>query len=82
MLPVPEKRSSTFDSSKSILFDNTLNSASFAKSVVGRAGNPAGGLMNLPLNFPPIMRNVKVDKVDNIDAEYFAQMVKRLKEAQ
>jgi hypothetical protein len=38
--------------------------------------------MNLPLNFPPIMRNVKVDKVDNIDAEYFAQMVKRLKEAQ
>ena len=79
MLPVPENKSKTTVSSKSIRFDNTLNNASFAKSVVGRAGNPTGGFIILPLNFPPIIRNVTLYKVGNTYAGRFAQKAMRQK---
>lgn len=47
--PVPENRSRSAESSKSISFISILNNPSFAKSVVGLALYSAGGVIVGPL---------------------------------
>src|SRR5437868_616583 len=56
IFPVPLNRSSTLISSNSIWFKRILNSASFARSVVGRTGRFLGGLSLSPLKVPPMIR--------------------------
>ncbi len=52
---MPEKRSRTEIFEKSYWLARVLNSPSLAKSVVGRALNPFGGMMYLPRSVPPII---------------------------
>ena len=56
MPPVPEKRSSTEHSSKSMMLLSTLNRFSLAKSVVGRALKLRGMSKWRPLYFPLTIR--------------------------